>query len=127
MQLTTDELATVRQYIFLGFLLDYVEMQKRKTQYHDSILRDLYVRAAESLMAVIYKDLIAEKTKLKLWGVKVVQQDPREATLHFEVICRGYTDQLGLMKEHVKAQLGVLLGEYITKMNDKMVAGLQVT
>lgn len=67
-------------------------------------------------MQRIHTELVQTKRILREAQIKVVEADPTPVTLNYEIYCRGNSENFGIMKELVKAELGVMLNTYVSDM-----------
>lgn len=120
MHISQEELTDIRDSIFLPMLLNVVENTLRKVEKEPNALKPLFIASTQSLMQTIHRDLVSIKNKLRAAQIKVWEMDRAPAYLNYKFICRGYQDEFGMMKELVKAELGVRLADYVKKLTDEL-------
>jgi hypothetical protein len=85
-----------------------------------NILQRLYVKSAQIIIEMIRKDLQALKHELRKAGIQVLE-DNHDATVYYsKVICRGYEERFGIMREVMKAEISMRLGKYVAEVTKRL-------
>lgn len=111
-----EEITLVRESILLPMLLTIVENNKRELTMNQMPLKQLYLNITEVLLRRIFADITQVRKELSQRNIKVVEDDQKTASLQYVMYVRGYEEKFGIMKELVKAELGIKLGKYVGQL-----------
>jgi hypothetical protein len=100
----------------LPVMLSIVETSGRTVAASTSPLKKLYMTATQVLMNLIHADLVQVKKELKARNIRVCEDERIDGAIRYRFICRGYEDSLSLIRDVVRAEIGVKLGSYINVM-----------
>jgi hypothetical protein len=111
-----EELQMIRDSVLLPHLLTMVERGMEEAQSSAGVLQRLFVRAAEVLHSRISRDLYALRRELARRKIKVEGAEHAGMILYYRYTCRGYEDRLGIVREVMRAEIGVKLAGYIKEV-----------
>jgi hypothetical protein len=117
---TREELGLIRSYALLPILLSIVETSARSVEASTSPLKKLFRMATHVLMNLIHADLMQVKKELKSRKIKVYEDEKIDGGIRYRFICRGYEDNFALIRDVVRAEVSVKLGEYIRLMSETL-------
>ena len=119
---TKEEIELIRDSVLLPIMLTIVENNKKEIEWSTYSIKGLFVAANEALMKLIHADLVKVKNALRERNIKVWEDDrPVDYAIHYRFNCRGYEDQFSIMRELVRAEVGIRLGKYVAQLfKDKM-------
>lgn len=113
---TQDEFRMIRESVILPMMLSIVERNYKKLETTDLSLRKLYITATQVLMDRIHADLSKVKKELRERKIRVHEEEMIDSTARYKVFCRGYEDSFTIMRDLVKAEIGVQLSNYISSV-----------
>jgi hypothetical protein len=114
--ITDEESAIVHETIYLTMLLSVLDNEKKKIESSQHSLKPLYLKAVDVLVSRIINDLSHYKKVLREQKIKYHEQEHDRAVLRYTIFCRGYQNDVGIMKTVAKSELSVRLGNYIASL-----------
>lgn len=118
--LSDEELTLIRDSVLLPVLMDVIKNNTRELQHSKLSVISLYIKTTEVLLDTIHADLVAVKKELRQRDIKVVPEDRIDYALYHKIYYRGYNENFGIMKETIKAELSVKLGNYVSHLENKL-------
>jgi hypothetical protein len=111
-----EELRMIRDSVLLPHLLTMVERGMEDAKSSPGVLQRLFVRAAEALHSRIRRDLRALRRELARRNIKVESDEQADMILYYRYTCRGYEERFGIVREVLRAEIGVKLAGYIKEV-----------
>lgn len=113
MRQTNEELKMVKEYIELPYLLDVIEVDKKKIHNSDMMIKNVLVRYLSSLQEQANRTIYDLKQILKKREIKIIEQTKHDDRLIVTYSCRGYQHNMTLLWSKVKVDVLLLLGDYM--------------
>ncbi|MCM3257077.1 hypothetical protein M3664_04680 [Paenibacillus lautus] len=113
MRQTREELADVRRFFELPYLLDVIEVDKKKIINSDMIMKNVMVLYLNKVQDQANNTIFEIKQTLKKNGIKIIEQNKLEDRLVSSYSCRGYQHTMTLLWSKVKVDVLLMLGEYM--------------
>lgn len=120
MPVSIEDLTKIRDYILLGYLLEMIRNSVERKQRDWGALNELALLVGNALHDRVYADYASIKKEFRLRGIKVWEDEHKDIIIYHGYVCEGFQDKFGIVKEVLKAEMSVKLGEYIKEMGDKM-------
>ncbi|WP_338043944.1 hypothetical protein [Paenibacillus lutrae] len=119
-----EELVLIKNYAILPIMLTVVETSLRKTQTQvtDNALKKLYLVAANILIDRIVRDISETKKLLREQGIKVYEDEKIDGNLRVKFICRGYEDDIAIVRDVVKSEISIKIQRYIEEIAQQLSA-----
>jgi hypothetical protein len=108
-----EELRMIRDSVLLPHLLTMVQRGLQEVQYSTSILKRLFAAAGQLLQNRIQRDLYTLRRELDRRNIRVVSDEHADTVLYYRYTCRGYEDRFGIVREMLRAEIGIRLARYI--------------
>ena len=108
-----EELRMIRDSVLLPHLLTMVQRGMEEAQNSTGVLQRLFVRVAQALHSRIRRDLYALRRELARRNIKVESDEQADMILYYRYTCRGYEERFGIVRDVMRAEIGVKLGRYI--------------
>jgi len=110
----TEELEMLRDYILLPHLLTMLERSRADIERSANLLKPAYLAAADALLDRATQEMRQLRRELAQRRIKITGEEyDGEMVYYYSYVCRGYTDQFGIVREVMRSQLSVKLGQYI--------------
>ncbi|WP_040950522.1 hypothetical protein [Gorillibacterium massiliense] len=122
---TPEELTMLRDYILLPYLLTMVERNYKEMTRSSMLLKKLFVFAAETLMDRISKDMHRLRRELSQRSIKVTGDSQEDMIYYYSFTCRGYQDKFGITRDLMKAQISIMLTQYLANLQANLTAASQ--
>jgi hypothetical protein len=119
---TIEELVLVKNYAVLPIMLTIVEGNLRKIQIADYSLKKLYIRATNVLIDRVTRDIYETKKLLRELGIKVYEDEKIDGSLRVKFNCRGYEDDIAIIRDVVKSEISIKIQTYIEDMFKQLMA-----
>jgi hypothetical protein len=112
---TSEELTDINTYILLPMLLDMIDRWMSWPDF--TPLKHLHDEQFQQLLDMITLDHIEVKQKLKVADIKVVKAWRPGASLDYKIYVRRFEENHMLWKGWAKAEMSVLLGKYVARLD----------
>ncbi|MDF2652502.1 MAG: hypothetical protein K0Q73_8307 [Paenibacillus sp.] len=112
---TAEEMDDILKYIVLLMLLDLID--KYMWFPEPTPLKHLHNDQFQELLDMISLDHVEVKQRLKAANIKVVQNWKVGSTLDYKIYARRYEENLSFWKNHVKSEMSITLGQYVSKLD----------
>lgn len=113
MRQTNEELKMVKEYIELPYLLDVIEVDKKKIHNSELIIKNVMIRYLGSLQEQTNHTIYNLKQMLRKRDIKIIEQNKYDDRLVITYSCRGYQRSMTLLWSKVKVDVLLLLGDYM--------------
>lgn len=113
MRQTDEELSLVKEYLELPFLLDILELDKKKMTDSNMKMGLLYIEKLSQIQNLVTAKLYEVRKKLRNGGIKVIEQIKEDDRMVADYLCRGYRHQITLLWSKVKFDTEVSLAKYL--------------
>jgi hypothetical protein len=110
---TPDELEMIRDALLLPNMVIMLERQREEMEYSQHMLKPLYLKVVDALIAAVNRDLSQLRMELRRRKIKTWEGDQTDFVLYIPFTCRGYEDRLGIVREVAKAEIQIKLTRYI--------------
>jgi hypothetical protein len=114
---TTEELTMVRDYVLLPLMLTMVQKAADEIKNSPNILRRHFMVSTQILMDRITKDMYSIRKELTKRNIKVVNDEQVDLVVYHKIICRGYEERFGMMRDVVRSEISVRLTKYLIEMS----------
>jgi hypothetical protein len=114
---TTEELTMVRDYVLMPHMLTMVQKAADEIKNSSNILRRHFMVSTQILMDRITKDMYLVRKELTKRNIKVISDDQVDLVVYHKIICRGYEERFGMMRDVVRSEISVRLTKYLTEMS----------
>lgn len=119
---TIEELEMIRDITLLPNIVIMLERQREEMNRSLHMLKPLYLQITDKLIYTVNKDLSQIRMELRRRKIKTWEGEQTDFTIYTNYVCRGYEDRFGMVREHAKSQIRVLLTRYmrdlVSKYND---------
>jgi hypothetical protein len=122
MKYSIEELKMIQQYIFHGFILDMLDLEREKLKHMKGMLRSISEEINEAIFDRVHRVMIDLRKEFKAREIKVVDRGQREGVMWYEIWCKGYNHNHGIWREHAKSEIARILGGYSSEVEKKMWA-----
>jgi hypothetical protein len=113
---------TVRDYVLLPLMLTMVQKAADEVKNSSNILRRHFMVSTQILMDRITKEMYSIRKELTKRNIKVVNDEQVDLVVYHKIICRGYEERFGMMRDVVRSEISVRLTNYLTEMS-KLLEG----
>lgn len=120
--ISIEELILVQQYIFHGFILDMLDLQREKIKHSQNLLKGIHDVINESIFDKVHGVMVDLRKEFKTREIKIIDKGLVEGVLWFEIWCRGYEKKHGIWREHARSEVSLILGGYSTEVEKKIWA-----
>jgi hypothetical protein len=69
--------------------------------------------AAQAVMNQIHKDMTLLRQELSRRKIKVVDDGQVDLIIYYKILCRGYEERFGIMRDVVRSEISVRLTNYL--------------
>jgi hypothetical protein len=114
---TTEELTMVRDYVLMPHMLTMVQKAADEIKNSSNILRRHFMVSTQILMDRITKDMYLLRKELTRRNIKVVADEQVDVVIYHKIICRGYEERFGMIREVVRSEISVRLTNYLNEMS----------
>ena len=115
-RITGDELTMIRDSIMYPFMLTMCERAKEDAQRSGRMFAPYFARLIELIMDDITRDLSAVRMEFRKRQIKVWDGNTIDGVLYYEYICRGYRDKFGVVREALRSEIAIRLGQYSARV-----------
>lgn len=119
---TPEELTMIRDFVLLPHMLTMIQKSMEDIRNSPNVLRKLYLTAAQILMNRISKDMYDLRRELNKRNIKVVNDEQVDLVIYHKIICRGYQERFGVVREVARAEISMRLTKYLSEMS-KLIEG----
>lgn len=117
---TPEEYTMARDYILLPHMLTMVERSLEEIRTSTNLLKHLYIVAAQTVMNTIHKDMYALRRELSKRNIKVLNDEQVDMVIYYKIICRGYEERFGIVRDVFRSELSVRLTQYLKDIADQL-------
>jgi hypothetical protein len=117
---TSEELTMVRDYVLLPLLLTMVQKAADDVKNSTSILRRHFLLSTQILMDRITKDIYALRKELSKRNIKVINDEQVDLVIYYKILCRGYEERFGMVRDVVRSEISVRLTKYLDDMANSL-------
>lgn len=110
---TTEEYTLARDYILLPHLLTMLERNTDEIRNSTNLLKRLFLIAAHTVMNQLHKDMHALRRELSKRNIKVIDDEQMDLVIYYKIICRGYEERFGIVRDVVRSEISVRLTKYV--------------
>ncbi|GIQ69209.1 hypothetical protein DUZ99_12730 [Xylanibacillus composti] len=114
---TTEELAMIRDFILLPLMLTMVQKAADDIKNSPNILRRHFLFSTQILMNRIEKDMYLLRKELTRRNIKVMTEEQVDVVVYHKIICRGYEERFGMVRDVVRSEISVRLTKYLNEMS----------
>jgi hypothetical protein len=114
---TTEELTMIRDYVLLPHMLNMVQKAADEIKNSSNILRRHFMVSTQILMDRITKDMYSLRKELTKRNIKVMAEEQVDLVVYHKIICRGYEERFGMVRDVVRSELSVRLTKYLNEMS----------
>lgn len=112
MEPTQEEMAIIRDYIFIPYLIQTCEGQLKKLQASDIFLKEMPIMFTKALINRLHDDLRATRQKLRAANIKVWELQKTADSLNYRYTCRGREKDLAILRVVGRSELMRRLDDY---------------
>jgi hypothetical protein len=117
---TSEELTMVRDYVLLPLLLTMVQKAADDVKNSTGILRRHFLLSTQILMDRITKDIYALRKELSKRNIKVINDEQVDLVIYYKILCRGYEERFGMVRDVVRSEISVRLTKYLDDMANSL-------
>ncbi|MCP3771754.1 hypothetical protein NLX71_00260 [Paenibacillus sp. MZ04-78.2] len=110
---TSEEYTMARDYILLPHMLTMIERSIEEIRTSTNILKRLYLIAAQTVMNQIHKDMYSLRRELSKRNIKVINDEQIDLVIYYKIMCRGYEERFGIVRDVVRSEISVRLTNYL--------------
>ncbi|MBO9606812.1 MAG: hypothetical protein J7639_12715 [Paenibacillaceae bacterium] len=110
---TPAEYELARDFMLLPHLLTMLERSMEEIKHSTNILRRLYLIATQTVMNQLHKDIHALRRELSKRNIKVIADEQMDPVIYYKIICRGYEERFGIVRDVVRSEISVRLTKYV--------------
>ncbi|WP_220687748.1 hypothetical protein [Paenibacillus lautus] len=103
----------VKEFIELPYLLDVIEVDKKRIHNSDMMIKNIMIRHLSGLQEQANRTIYDLKQTLKKRNIKIIEQNKLDDRLEITYSCRGYQHSMTLLWSKVKVDVLLLLGDYM--------------
>jgi hypothetical protein len=115
--LSDEEHLLIRKSMLLPSVLTYVERGLQELYQNKPLvnkpLSELYVGCIKVIIQRIKADIHLINTALSAAGIRIDRENVNETTVTYRVIFRGQVNNVEIVKDDARTEIGVWLSEYI--------------
>jgi len=120
----TEELEMLRDYILLPHLLAMLERSRADIERSDNLLKPMYLMATDALLDRGTQEMRQLRRELAQRRIKITGEEyDGQMVYYYSYVCRGYTDQFGIVREVMRSQLSMKLGNYLSDLKQVIKGG----
>ncbi|MCP1305964.1 hypothetical protein [Paenibacillus tyrfis] len=110
---TPEEYTMARDYILLPHMLTMIDRNIEEIRASTNILKRLYLIAAQTVMNQIHKEMHSLRRELSKRNIKVMNDEQIDLVIYYKIICRGYEERFGIVRDVVRSEISVRLTNYV--------------
>ncbi|MBU7319515.1 hypothetical protein [Paenibacillus oleatilyticus] len=110
---TPEEYTMARDYILLPHMLTIIDRNVEEIRASTNILKRLSLTAAQTVMNQIHKDMHTLRRELSKRNIKVINDEQIDLVIYYKIICRGYEERFGIVRDVVRSEISVRLTRYL--------------
>lgn len=110
---TTEDITLIRDKAVLDNLQIMVERNLQGIKGSSYLLTRMYVAVTQLILNRINADLRQLRQDMRQRRIKITGEDHQDDILHFNFVCRGYQDRFGVMRETLRTEMSLRLGQYV--------------
>lgn len=114
---TTEELTMIRDFILLPLMLNMVQKAADEIKNSTNILRRHFWFSTQILMNRIENDMYLLRKELTRRNIKVMTEEQVDLVVYHKIICRGYEERFGMVRDVVRSEISVRLTKYLNEMS----------
>lgn len=108
------ELQLIKNYLLLPIVLDMLQDNIRYLSMSSMLkFRSIYENYTQSIMDRITADLVEIRRELRKANIKIYEEEQSGGCLSCKYICRGYQSEFTMLREHVRADISVMMRKYL--------------
>lgn len=120
---TLDELEMIRDALLLPNMVIMLERQREEMEYSQHMLKPLYLKVVDALIAAVNRDLSQLRMELRRRKIKTWAGEQKDLVVYIQFVCRGYEDRLGVMREVLRSEIQIRLTQYIKDLVSRLWEG----
>lgn len=109
--LTLEEKTMVKEAVILTYILDMLDLERKKVDNSSNLLQKLHSEVMEAVFDSARLELIEIKRELKSRNIKYNEGTHLDFIMEYEIWCRGYRNIFHITRDHAKSEIGVKLGK----------------
>lgn len=109
--LTIEERTWIKEAVILTFVLEVLDLERKRTENSLNILRAAHLETLEAVFDLAHAELIGIKKDLKSREIKYIDGIRDDFILRYDIWARGYKTWFGITRDHAKSELQVKLGQ----------------
>ncbi|CAM3353630.1 hypothetical protein [Marinicrinis lubricantis] len=113
---TPEEYTMARDYILLPHMLTMVERSKKEIETSTNLLKNLYLTASQAVMHQIHTDMYNLRRELSKRNIKVIHDEQIDLVMYYKILCRGYEERFGIVRDVVRSEMSVRLAKYLNNV-----------
>jgi adenosyl cobinamide kinase/adenosyl cobinamide phosphate guanylyltransferase len=121
-RITTEELTMLRDAIMFPYMLTMCNKSLQDLQNSTQLFRQLFEQIIQIIMNSITKDLSKVNRELRQRNIKFFSDETHDGVIYHRYICRGYEDRFGIVREVLRAEIGIRFTKYTTHILSQLKA-----
>lgn len=122
-RMTVEEMTIMQEYVLIPHMLTMVNNAIDDLKHSKGFMNPLYLVAAYRLYDLIERDRKRLRREMDRRRISIMPDDQRDMVIYHKVICRGYEERFGVIREVMRSRIRVKMTEYMEKI-DKMLSRL---
>lgn len=113
---TEEELIMIRDYILLPYMLTMVQKSINDIEITSTLLKPLYLAVGRAVTQKMSEDLYSLRRELSRRHIKIISDEQVDMIMYHRLICRGYEDRFGMVRDVMKSEISIRLSKYFKEI-----------
>ncbi|WP_124115354.1 hypothetical protein [Paenibacillus xylanexedens] len=113
MKQTPEELAAVKRYVELPYLLSSIEHDKKQIANSEMKMYTVYINHLDNIQSKVTAEAYKLKNYLRENDIRIIETSKSSESLKVEYSIRGYTQRMVLLWSKVKVDITLILSDYL--------------
>lgn len=110
---TPEELAAVKRYVELPYLLSSIEHDKKQIVNSEMKMQTVYIDHLDNIQSKVTTEIYKLKSYLRNKDIKIIESTKTSESLKVEYSIRGYHQRMILLWSKVKVDITIILSDYL--------------
>lgn len=115
-----EELTLVRDYILMPHMLTIIQRSLDDINRSGHLFKHVFAALLLVMMDRVSSDLHMLRRELKRRNIKVVDDEQVDLVVYHRIICRGYEERFGLVRDVMRAEISKRLAKYASDVVGKL-------
>lgn len=115
-RLATEEWTMVRDVVLLPAMLSIIQKSMEEVRNSDQMFKRVFEQVLQILIDRVSRDLYDMRREMGRRNIKVSADEQVDLVVYYRVLCRGYEERFGIVREVMRAEIGVRLARYVAEV-----------